>query len=61
MYRYYVSSNKKHQVYVEEISSLKEKLKQQMETIETQYVNQEITKREYEILMNKCEKLMEKY
>jgi uncharacterized membrane-anchored protein YhcB (DUF1043 family) len=61
MYRYYVSGNKKHEVYVQEITSLKEKLKQQMESIESKYINQEITKREYELLMNKCEKMMEKY
>ena len=61
MYRYYVSGNKKHEIYTQEISQLKVKVREQIDLIEAKYINQEITKREYEILIKQAEKLLEKY
>lgn len=61
MYRYYISGNKKHEIYTQEISDLKVKVREQINMIEAKYINQEITKREYEILIKQAEKLLEKY
>lgn len=60
MYRYYTSSNKKYVTMVEQRSNNIKKVDDMIEGIKNSYVSNQITKREYEILMKDAEKLYNK-
>jgi predicted membrane protein len=60
MYRYYTSANKKYVALVQQRNENIKKIDAIVEDIKNQYVANQITKREYEILMSDAKKLYNK-
>lgn len=60
MYKYYISQNKKYDTKMAEMTRHKQEAEKIIKNIQQQYINEEITKREYEILMKDANQLLTK-